>query len=64
MEEKKGQKEQLPLDAKLLSEAVIELNTSRRSVGLYPLEHPITRQAIERVKPNASSGGIKLYYCL
>src|SRR4030067_53084 len=48
MEEKKGQKEQLPLDAKLLSEAVIELNTSRRSVGLYPLEHPITRQSIER----------------
>ena len=47
MEEKKGQ-DQLPLDAKLLSEAVIELNTSRRSVGLYPPEHPITRQSIER----------------
>jgi hypothetical protein len=40
--------EKLPLDAKLLSEAIIELNISRRSVGLYPPEHPITRQAIER----------------
>jgi hypothetical protein len=40
--------EKIPLDAKLLSEAIIELNISRRSVGLYPPEHPITRQAIER----------------
>lgn len=42
------EKEKLPLDAKLLSEAVIELNISRRSVGLYPDEHPITRQSIEK----------------
>ena len=40
--------EKLPLDAKLLSDAVIELNISRRSVGIYPPEHPIVRQAIDR----------------
>ena len=40
--------EKLPLDAKLLSDAVIELNISRRSVGLYPPEHPIVRTSIER----------------
>ncbi len=44
---KKGKQEKLPLDAKLLSDAVIELNISRRSVGLYPPEHPITRQSIK-----------------
>jgi hypothetical protein len=43
----KEKKEQKPLDAKLLSDAVIELNISRRSVGLYPPEHPITRQSIQ-----------------
>jgi hypothetical protein len=43
-----GQQEKLPLDAKLLSDAVIELNISRRSVGMYPPEHPIVRQAIDR----------------
>ncbi|MDA8431494.1 MAG: hypothetical protein M0Z60_00860, partial [Nitrospiraceae bacterium] len=41
-------RDKLPLDAKLLSDAVIELNISRRSVGLYPREHPITRESIER----------------
>jgi hypothetical protein len=46
MKEKENQ-EKLPLDAKLLSDAVIELNISRRSVGLYPPEHPITKQSIE-----------------
>lgn len=40
--------EKLPLDAKLLSEAVIELNISRRSVGLYPPEHPHIRDSIAR----------------
>jgi hypothetical protein len=40
--------EKLPLDARLLSDAVIELNISRRSVGLYPPEHPIVRASIER----------------
>lgn len=46
MEEKKQEK--LPIDAKLLSEAVIELNISRRSVGLYPPEHPIAKESINR----------------
>lgn len=43
----KEKQEKLPLDAKLLSDAVIELNISRRSVGLYPPEHPITKQSIK-----------------
>lgn len=42
----KGDK--LPLDAKLLSDAVIELNISRRSVGLYPPDHPIVGESLER----------------
>jgi hypothetical protein len=46
MEEKKLEK--LPIDAKLLSDAIIELNISRRSVGLYPSEHPIAKEAIKR----------------
>ncbi len=46
MEEKR--KEKLPIDARLLSDAVIELNISRRSVGLYPREHPIARESIEK----------------
>ncbi len=46
MEEKK--REKLPVDARLLSDAVIELNISRRSVGLYPKEHPITRESIQK----------------
>src|ERR1700690_3268151 len=40
--------EKIPIDAKLLTDAVIELNISRRSVGLYPREHPIVRESIER----------------
>lgn len=46
MEEKK--REKLPIDATLLSDAIIELNISRRSVGLYPRDHPITRESIEK----------------
>lgn len=48
MKAKEKAKEKFPLDARLLSEAIIELNISRRSVGLYPAEHPITRQSIKR----------------
>ena len=40
--------DKLPLDAKLLSEAVIELNISRRSVSMYPADHPIVKESIER----------------
>jgi len=45
-EEKK--REKLPIDAKLLTDAVIELNISRRSVSLYPREHPFTRESLEK----------------
>jgi hypothetical protein len=48
MEQKEAQKDKLPIDARLLSDAIIELNISRRSVGLYPREHPITREALRR----------------
>jgi HEAT repeat protein len=40
--------EKLPIDARLLSDAVVELNTSRRSVGLYPPDHPILKDSINR----------------
>ncbi len=43
-----GSREKIPIDAKLLADAIIELNISRRSVGLYPRDHPITRESIER----------------
>jgi hypothetical protein len=38
MEEKKQEK--LPIDARLLSEAVIELNISRRSIGAISARSP------------------------
>jgi hypothetical protein len=41
-------KEQLPLDAKLLSLAVIELNISRRNVAIYPDNHPSIKASIEK----------------
>jgi hypothetical protein len=40
--------DKLPLDAILLSDAVIELNISKRCVGLYPHDHPIVKGSIER----------------
>ncbi len=46
MEEEKGKK--IPLDAKLLSDAIIELNISRRSVGLYPGNHPIVKESLRK----------------
>ncbi len=47
-DKQKDIQEKLPIDAKLLSDAIIELNISRRSVGLYPSDHPITKQFISR----------------
>lgn len=35
------EKEKLPLDARILSEAIIELNISRRNVSLYPRGHSL-----------------------
>ncbi|MHB8881250.1 MAG: HEAT repeat domain-containing protein [Thermodesulfovibrionales bacterium] len=40
--------EKIPIDAKLLTDAVIELNISRRSVGMYPRDHPIVRESIQK----------------
>jgi hypothetical protein len=42
------EKEKLPLDARLLSEAIIEFNISRRSVGLYPPDHTIIVNSIDK----------------
>ena len=42
----------LPLDVKLLADAVVELNLWRRSTGIYPLEHPVIKNAIERTGQN------------
>ena len=42
----------LPLDARLLSDAVIELNISRRNVGLYPPGHSRIAGAIDRAFDN------------
>ena len=46
VEEEKAKKN--PVDAKLLSDAIIELNISRRSVGLYPGDHPIVKESLRR----------------
>lgn len=38
----------IPLDAKLLSYAIIELNISRRNVAIYPKEHPSMERSLTR----------------
>lgn len=38
----------LPLDAKLLSYAIIELNIARRNVAIYPQEHPSMERSLTR----------------
>lgn len=40
--------EQLPLDAKLLTLVIIELNISRRNVAVYPENHPSIKNSIEK----------------
>lgn len=42
------QEDKLPLDARILSKAVIELNVSRRNVGLYPAGHEKVLGSIEK----------------
>lgn len=44
--------EKLPIDARLLSIAVIELNISRKNVELYPPDHPIIKESIDRALEN------------
>ena len=38
--------EKIPLDARLLSYAIIELNISRRNVAIYPKEHPSVERSL------------------
>ncbi len=44
----KSAEHDLPIDTKLLSEAVIELNISRKNVGIYPPGHIQITKSIER----------------
>ncbi|HDH01492.1 MAG TPA: HEAT repeat domain-containing protein [Nitrospirae bacterium] len=41
-------REKLPLDAQLLSEAIFELNVSRRNVNIYPAGHPSVERSLNR----------------
>jgi len=38
--------QKIPLDAKLLSYAIIELNISRRNVAMYPGDHPLVERSL------------------
>ena len=40
--------EKIPLDARLLSDAIIELNISRRNVSIYPRDHPSVDKSLSR----------------
>jgi HEAT repeat protein len=40
--------EKIPLDARLLSDAIIELNISRRNVSIYPKDHPSVDKSLSR----------------
>ncbi len=40
--------ESLPLDVRLLSDAIIELNISRRNVAIYPKDHPAVESSLHR----------------
>ncbi len=40
--------EKLPLDARLLSDAIIELNISRHNVSIYPKDHPVVSKSLTR----------------
>lgn len=42
------EKEKLPLDARLLSDAIIELNISRRNVSIYPRGHPSVEKSLNK----------------
>lgn len=49
MEDEKQEKSSLSTaDAKLLSHAIKELNISKKNVGLYPRNHPLTTESIKR----------------
>ncbi len=41
-------REALPLDARLLSDAIIELNISRRNVAIYPRGHTLVEKSLDK----------------
>src|SRR4030066_2149648 len=41
-------KEKLPLDARMLSDAIIELNIARRNVSIYPKGHVLVENSLNR----------------
>ena len=43
-----GEHEKIPLDARLLSDAIIELNISRRNVSIYPRGHPSVEKSMKK----------------
>ena len=43
-----NKREELPLDARLLSDAIIEINISRRNVAIYPKGHYIVEKSLNR----------------
>jgi hypothetical protein len=43
-----GEVERIPIDARLLSDAIIELNISRRNVAIYPQDHPSADRSLSR----------------
>ncbi len=40
--------DKIPLDARLLSDAIIELNISRRNVSIYPRDHPSVDKSLSK----------------
>ncbi len=44
--------EYLPLDTRLLSEAIYELNVSRHNVSVYPEDHPIVEKSLNQAFDN------------
>lgn len=44
-----GRVENLPLDTRLLSDAIIELNISRHNVAIYPRNHPVVEKSLSLV---------------
>ena len=43
------QKEELSLDARLLSDAIIEINILRHKITIYPKGHPIVEESLSKV---------------
>jgi len=40
--------EKIPIDSRLLSDAIIELNISRRNVSIFPKDHPSVEKSLSR----------------